>query len=334
MKFATISLALMAFVAASFADTVTTKDGSVLQGTVEKVTDGKVQLKTAYAGSITIALDQVIKMETAETMPVHLKDGSVIVGTLKPAADGLSLLRAEDQSQIPVAVGDIASVNPPAKPPVKWKGSVVGNLAITDGNSRNTGAGLSADAIRRAEIDRITFRGGYFYSENQGAKTRDDLFLSGKYDYFMGKKVYAYGTSRLDRDTIKSLTLRTTVGGGLGYQFLENDIRELSGEAGASFVNEDYVLAADDQRYAAGRLAGRYSWWIRPKQLRFEENAEFLFGLNDIEDLIAISDSSLIWQWTEKWSSRATLRFEWDNTPAGGQKRLDTKIELGVGFSY
>lgn len=216
MKYTAISLALMAFVAASFADTVTTKGGSVLQGTVEKVTDGKVQLKTAYAGSITIALDQVVKMETAETMPVHLKDGSVIVGTFQPAPTGLNLSRAADQSQIPVAIGDIASVNPPAKPPVKWTGSVVGNVAITDGNTRNKGAGLSADAIRRAEIDRITFRGGYFYSENQGVKTRDDLFLSGKYDYFLGKKVYAYGTSRLDRDTIKSLTLRTTVGGGLG----------------------------------------------------------------------------------------------------------------------
>ena len=187
---------------------------------------------------------------------------------------------------------------------------------------------------KRAEDDRIGLRAGYFYTEDDGKGTRDDQFLFGKYDYFFSKQLFAYLTSRLDRDAIRDLNLRTTGGAGAGYQFIENDTLDLFGEMGLSYVNEDFVNDFDDQSYVAGRVAGHFGWWILKDRLRFTEDLEVLLGIEDVDDWFAISESALTWKWTEQWSANAGIRFEYDNTPATGFDRADTKYTVGIGYSF
>ncbi|HPP00194.1 MAG TPA: DUF481 domain-containing protein [bacterium] len=316
-------------------DTVKTVDGSILHGAVTSLLDGKLVLKTEFAGEIIIPLDKVVELETAEVMPIHLSDGTVIPGTIQPSTPGrLEVIRAEDQTRVPVVPSQIAAINPPPPPPVKWHGSLIGDLAITDGNSQTKGIGVAGEMSRRTAEDRITLKGGYFYSEDKGEGTRDDQFISGKYDYFFTEKLFGYLNTRLDRDAIKDLELRTTGGAGLGYQFLETDIYDLFGEAGISYVNEDFSNDPDDQAYAAARFALGFGWWIVKDIVRFEENAEFLLSVEDTNDWLGISETSLIWKWTDQWSSRAGIRFEYDNTPATGFERADTKYMLGIGYTF
>ena len=87
---------------------------------------------------------------------------------------------------------------------------------------------------------RITLKGGYFYQKDDDETTRDDQYILGKYDYFFTEKLFGYLNTRLDRDSMKELKLRTTGGAGLGYQFLETDIYNLYAEGGISYVNEDF----------------------------------------------------------------------------------------------
>lgn len=332
---AIIGLTVWTVCPCAFPDTVKTLDGSVLKGTVTSLVAGKLVLKTDFAGEITIPLEKVATLETTEVMPVHLDDGSVITGTIQPSApDKMEVIRAEDQTRMTVVPAQITAINPPPPPPVVWHGSLVGDLSITDGNSQTKGIGVAGEMYRRTADDRITLKGGYFYTEDKGEGTRDDQFLSGKYDYFFNEKLFGYLNTRLDRDAIKDLELRSTGGAGLGYQFLETDIFDLFGEAGISYVNEDFSNDADDQAYAAARAALGFGWWIVKDVVRFEENAEVLVSVEDANDWLGISDTSLIWKWTDHWSSRAGVRFEYDNTPATGRERADTKYLLGIGYTF
>ncbi|MFB3786101.1 MAG: YdiY family protein [bacterium] len=329
-------IGLLVWVACPFAmpDTVKTLDGSVLKGTVTSLVDGKLVLKTDFAGDIIIPLEKVATLETTEVMPIHLNDGSVITGTLQPSPpEKMEVIRAEDQTRMSVVPAQITAINPPPPPPVVWHGSLVGDLTITDGNSQTKGIGIAGDMSRRTADDRITLKGGYFYTEDKGVGTRDDQFLAGKYDYFFNEKLFGYLNTRLDRDAIKDLELRSTGGAGLGYQFLETDIFDLFGEAGISYVNENFTNSPD-QAYAAGRAALGFGWWIVKDIVRFEENAEILVSVEDANDWLGISDTGLIWKWTDHWSSRAGVRFEYDNTPAIGRERADTKYLLGIGYTF
>jgi putative salt-induced outer membrane protein YdiY len=43
-----------------------------------------------------------------------------------------------------------------------------------------------------------------------------------------------------ERDTLSNINLRTTVGPGVGYQFFEGELMNLSIEVGPSYVRTDY----------------------------------------------------------------------------------------------
>lgn len=334
-----IIVGLLGFCAGSAtADTLRLKDGSILFGQITKMVDNKVSIKTSFAGELSIPFSEVSGIESMESKPVHLKDGTVIQGTIRtPNTGQIEVIRTQDQTVVPVKTEEITSIAPPAPtgpPPVKWQGEIVGNMSITDGNSETTAVGISGDFKRRAEEDRITLRAGYYYSETHGDSIRDDQFAFGKYDYFFNKKLFGYLNSRIDRDAIKDLENRTTGGIGLGYQFIEKDYLKMYGEGGLSYVNENYGGSSDDTSYVAGRAAFNAEWWIIKEKLRFTENTELLFSLDNTDDWIAINEAGLTWNWTERWSTQAGVRFEYDNTPAKGQKEADTKYTLGVGYSF
>lgn len=319
----------------SFADKVCLKDGSIVNGEVLKVVDGKVTVKTTFAGEISFPIAEVVNIETAQSMPVHLKDGSIINGTIEmKSPDKIEVVRKAGEAGVPIDASELAAVNPPPPEKPKWKGAIVGNLGVTSGNSETTNVGVTADLNKRAEDDRINLRGGYFYSKDDGKGTRDDQFLLGKYDYFFSEKWFGYLTSRLDRDVIRDLNLRTTGGAGMGYQFIEDPIYNLFGEAGISYVNEDYGTDADDSNYVAGRLAGHFGWWIIKDKLEFKEDVEVLLGIEDVNDWFAISETGLAWKWNAHWTANAGVRYEYDNTPATGYERADTKYLVGLGYSF
>src|SRR5262249_23644836 len=122
----------------------------------------------------------------------------------------------------PVAIKDIGQINPP---PVRWTGSISGNAMITTGNTETTTIGIAASALRRSEVDRITFGAAYNYArekdEDTGKKNTsvNNWFVSGKYDYFFTKKFYGYAGIRVEQDEIADLNLRVTPSVGVGYQW-------------------------------------------------------------------------------------------------------------------
>lgn len=324
--------------APAFSDWIEIKDGSRIQGSVVNMKEGSVTLSTSFAGELEIPWKQIKGIETEESKPIHLDDGSVIMGTIEVSDDGkLEVVRGEGRTRFPITVEEVSAIAPPAPPtptPPQWKGKVVGSLSVNQGNTELTNGALTVDMSRRNEKDRYTFRGGYFFAENDGNDTRDEQFLSAKYDYFFDKKLYSYFTSRFDRDVIRELDLRTSAGAGAGYQFWETEKHNLSGELGLSYVNEDYQLAADDQDYIAARIGSHFDWWIIKDKLQYNQNAEFLPGLQDFEDWYFLFDTMLTWQWNKNWSMNGGIRIGYDNTPAKGQEKEDIEYLLGVGYSF
>src|SRR5436190_16021193 len=156
-----------------------------------------------------------------------------------------------------VAIKDIKSINPP---PVKWTGAVGVNGLLTRGNSNTENIGITIDAVRRGEQDRITFDAGYLYGRqkdpdtNVRATTTDNWFIFGKYDYFFSKKFYGFVSSRFERDRIADLKLRFTPAVGVGYQWIEKPNMNFLTEAGVAWVYEDFENAPSEDHFAL-RLA-------------------------------------------------------------------------------
>src|SRR3954465_710488 len=65
----------------AWADSVNTLDGAHLTGTIDKITPKTLELKTAYAGTLTIQMDQVASLSTDQPLTTQLTDATTITGT-------------------------------------------------------------------------------------------------------------------------------------------------------------------------------------------------------------------------------------------------------------
>lgn len=89
---------------------------------------------------------------------------------------------------------------------------------------------------------------------SRGLETESNWIAYMKYDHFVTRKWYAYTNADFQNDKFKDIQLRSTLGIGTGYQFIESEKTNLSLEGGLTYVQTDFIVAPDDD-YPAGRWA-------------------------------------------------------------------------------
>jgi putative salt-induced outer membrane protein YdiY len=225
-------------------------------------------------------------------------------------------------------------------PPVmhRWTGAVSMGATISDGNTEKATASATGDAEYRREKDRTSFNLLWSFAEDT---TGDDpvgvterrLYGMGKYDYFFSKKTYGYGSLSGEYNYAAQLDLRATVSTGLGYQFLEEEDRKLSGEAGLAYVDESYFDSDDDAEYLAARLA--YKGFLRfNEKLEAQQTGEVFPSLEDGDDVSTKLDTRLRATLTETMFAQVQHLWTWDNTPASGAERSDHLLILTLGWKF
>ena len=319
------------------ADEIVTTDGSRLIGEVLALEEGSLRLRTTFAGEIVVSWENVESIETDKPLPVVFGDGNRLNALLLQDGNGKVTLATPDGTFTgTLDVNHVSAINPsppPVKPPVKWTGSVTGSFSESSGNTERTSASLRAALARRTDKDRIRLDAGWEYGKDYDELSRRNSVLAAKYDYFFTKKGFTYLNTKLENDEFQNLRLRTSVGAGLGYQFIENERRNFFAEAGLSYVNEDFD-DSDDQGFLAGRLASHFDWWIVSEKIRFLQDTELLVSFDDIEDWLITTQTDLRWKLNSRWYTNAGVRFKYDNVPDLGAEEEDILYTLGFGYEF
>jgi putative salt-induced outer membrane protein YdiY len=226
-----------------------------------------------------------------------------------------------------------ADDGPPPEEIGKWKGSIAIGATIADGNTNQKTASATADVHIRREKDRTTFRLLWNYSKENDVTTQRRTLGTAKYDYFFSKKFYGLANASGESDLNAQLDLRTIFGVGAGYQFLEDASWNVNGEAGVSYVDENYKTNADDKNYVAARLAYKVEYKHDDKWSA-GQIAELYPSLENEEDITARVDTHAKVMLTDKMFAQVQWLFTWDNTPATGAKRTDNLYLLALGWSF
>ena len=330
----TLSLALVGRVAA---DDILFLNGDRLSGKILSADGNKLTIKTESAGEITVDMSKVKTFSTDEPVVVKMGDATTVRAKISGGADGTveALPESGGPPQV-IALKDLAQINPP---PVKWTGSIVGNALVTRGNSHTENVGVTLNAVRRGENDRITLGGGYYYGRERDRDTDEEnttinnWFVLGKYDYFLTKKFYLYGSLRAEQDEIADLDLRLTVSPGAGYQWYETPAFNLSTEAGVAWIYEDFKGQKAEDHWA-GRLAYHVDWTPH-KAVKLFHNLEWLPSFDGpFEDYNLNADVGLRATLIQSFFAEIKIELRYDSTPARSAEKEDLRYLVGVGWSF
>jgi putative salt-induced outer membrane protein YdiY len=329
-----LALAASQYVAA---DSVLLKGGDRLSGTILGKAGDELTIKTSYAGEVVIKWTEVDSIETTAVAKFMLKDRTVMSAQATRAGDAAVVLKSGTViTTTPIALADIDYINPP--PEVTGEGvSVSGhaNLGMTAnrGNTDNSQVLYDTEAVIRSISNRFTIGAAGEQKEEEGTETSRKNRAHFKYDHFLTRQWYAYANTDAEEDKFADINLRTTLGGGAGYQFFESPERSLSLEGGLTYVNNDYIVAEDDG-YAAGRWALRYAQYLAGGKAQFFHDQEGLVSVEDPSDVILRLQTGLRFPLVLNLNATLQYNVDWQNNPPAGFDSTDSSYIVSVGYLW
>ena len=331
---ASVGLTFLILCPGALADEVTLANGDVITGEILALTGGKLTIKTPYNEALEIAWGSIEKIRSESPLEVVLSDGTRLKGTIQVSEDGV--LQVVTESAGSVAVGEMAlitDINPPVVPAVTYDGNLDAGVSYLTGNTDTVSANLSGLFVARSKRQRFTLRGRWYYAENDKVVSAREAGGSVKYDFFATEKFYLYANALFLYNPFKDLDLRSTFGGGVGYQFWEDVRKKLSCELGISYVDENFQIA-EDNAYAGGRWSINFDYWIIEKKIDLFHYQEGYFSLEDLADMNLLTEQGLKFMVLKDFYTSFQANVTYENRPSPGFEKTDTALIFGLGYNF
>lgn len=207
--------------------------------------------------------------------------------------------------------------------PISWFSGPIWEKGIElgiNGSEGNTQAFslLSAGRVRR-ETDRSILGLDIVYAKTEAndAITQHYAFLNSRFDYKLGESRWSlWNVTRLEYDQFKAFDLRLALNGGLGYDFIRNDTRKLTGRFGAGASRE--FGSGNDEWIPEAVFGADYLHKLSEKQ-RLAITTDYYPAWEDFADYRFVTQAS--WEILLDEATNLSLKIgildRYDSTPQG-----------------
>jgi putative salt-induced outer membrane protein YdiY len=141
-----------------------------------------------------------------------------------------------------------------------------------------------------------------------------------------------FAVASAESDEQAELDLRTTIGAGVGHQFVDTPKWKFAGEAGLSYVDESFESSPDND-YLAARLAAN-TGYEHDKVWSLLHTLELFPSLEDADQFLARSDLRVKATLTENMLAQGQWVLDYNNTPASGRHHTDNRFLVSVGWKF
>lgn len=314
-----------------YADKVVLDNGDTLSGTVVKLQEGKLTLKTDYAGSFQIEAAKIEFVVTDKPVEVHTTRGEVFKGTLKAVDSGkLTVEEKPDRKTIGIEWETVSAINPPPKG--VWKGNVAIGGSLRSGNTDQAALSVGFSVMRRTEKDRFSLGFFFNYGEEEDEVTARNTHGTAKYDYFFSKQSYGYLGLELLNDKFQDIQMRTIVGPGLGYQVWEDPVKALAVEVGASYFS-DNMRHGDDNDYITARFGLNFRYALL-KFIIFTDSLAYYPSLEKFATYTLRNEAALTTPLVARWVLKLANILQYNSDPANGIGKTDNQWILGLQYLF
>ena len=331
-----LSLALFLAGGLAAANVVETKSGARIVGKVTKIDGGKIYVTTDYAGDLVIDQSTVIGLQTDTPVVVRLDTGTTVAGTVSSTSDTLNINGTDGQLSTSIekvaaswAEGEedpqvIAMKEELASKERKWAYEAAVDIYGKSGNSSQLGTALSARSTLQTAKDKLQFYTNYNRQKSDDVLSADQFKVGIDYsNNFSGKKSW-YVRNESGFNRVKDIDLYNVAAAGIGYDFIKEDKRTLTGRAGLSFRYEGYKNTTREDTKSAGLHFGlSHEWELENSKLvsRFS----FVPAFEDFGDCTITSESYYELPLSNpKWKLRIGLSSDYNSKPGVGIEELDT----------
>ena len=329
LSIATVALTLLC--GAPRADVVTTSDGARLVGTVQKITPKQLELKTSYAGVLTVTMDQITEVTTQAPITTRFSDDTTVTGVTHVTPDKNVVVSGTNLQSV-VPLGQLkASWLPGATPPPesgydprRWVYTLGVDVTGKRGNTDESNNRFSGELALVTRRDELKMYGSYEKDKTDGNTTADESILGASYTAY-GAGIWGwYVRGELERDQFEDIDLRSTVAGGLSLRPLNSDTQMLKLFSGIGYRHEDYKSDVDSDNSTTLDFGLNHRWVVKP-WLTMLNNLTYEPAIDDFSNYRLTQDSALeLPIGASRWLIRLGVSNDYNSDPAPGFDDLDT----------
>lgn len=245
-------LAILLIAPLIHADEVVLKNGNHLTGSIVKLDDNKLVLKTDFADIINIKWDAVSSFSSQQPVYIQTADKKISVTSLT-RQDGSVELNANTGQPVTVAASDIKALRSESEQQAYeqslrpgllagWAGGGNVGLSLARGNSESLSVSTGLNLARTTLHDKLTLYATTVYTKDDllGAVSADNIQAGARYDHNLNKTVFAFIGSDFEYDKLQDLDLRAVPNGGIGFHVINTPRTAFDVLAGASWIHEKY----------------------------------------------------------------------------------------------
>ena len=319
-------------ICAVYADEIKLADGSVINGTVQQVFDGKVKIKTAFAGDLEIDQKNVSYIKTDAPVNVATANGKV---TGKLGEDGL---QGQDA---PVALGSITAVWPEGaadptlpKPPEgrKWKYEATVDIAGKTGNTEKSSFGAGFKATLEGPEDKLLLYINGKHARESHVTTEKEVVGGADFERRIAESRHSwYVRGEYEYDRINDLDPSITAAAGYGLYAVDKEDVKIRLRAGISYVYKDYYSDRKSEDSFGADLSYHHELKLK-KFLKLENIGDLITDITytpsfeDGDDYRIYHETSLSMPLggSKIWALRLGVSNDYYSKVAPGRKHLDT----------
>ncbi|MGI9273492.1 MAG: DUF481 domain-containing protein [Endozoicomonas sp.] len=316
------------------ADSVLLHNGNEISGKIVSIKDDKLQLDTGY-GKLDIPLRDIVVMESDQPLWIRVK-GEEAFGRWKldHAEDQQQLVNEDTGESIKADPSHLARLSDkqPDGDEWRWSGNANVYMNIERGNDKKDNFNADGRIGVRDRLNRHIFDWKSGQERTDDKTTKDNWLLKYGYNRFLSSSWYLVGKGSWEKDKIKSLDSRATVGAGLGHQFWEEPECNLRAELGLSQIWEEYSQPDEKRENLAGHWALHYDqlFW---SDVTFYHDQD-IYRRFKTNSWLFQTATGFRFKLTDLLQMSLRFEFDYDDDPQPGKKKDDSALLLGLGASW
>jgi hypothetical protein len=292
----------------ALADEVRLTNGDRITGRVREVTSERLVVRTEYARTISIELDEVHSLSIVDA------DGNAHeIGPLEVRALNVKAYRRTDG--------------------VDYTGRAFLSAALERGNAASDRVHARGELAARARRYRYELSGRIERRTEPPEEAGTAWLAEGNYDRFLDEHRFVYVRGSFEHDRPKDIELRRTTGAGYGRQIFESRTVSLSARAGLDHVSEDR-FAAPGRSYPALGWGIKASYSPRRPELELFHEQEGFWNLEDTQVVVLRSKSGIRVPIVGALKASVQVKLDWERRPSPGRRSTDTTLLFGLDYDF
>mgnify|MGYP001827554468 FL=1 len=316
-------------------DRIVLKNGSTLLGTVTSYADGAVNLETDFAGTLAVAQDQIVSLQTNTAMVLQMADGTVLES--QPLlVENEQLLVTGTVPGTTFSLADLSKTDPePWEQGLgyQWTGLVNFAWALVRGNTETDELDYRLDTKLVGIDDRYTLRFDGEIDEANDQKNADNWTLLGKYDRFLEDRWYWGWLASAESDEFADLDLRYYTGPYAGRHIYTEPVFDMEAEIGLVYVNENFITAEDQDYPGANWSVHMKSNYLGGDSRMYLDHIG-IWNLDETSDIILNTTFGLAFPLLFSLEGAAEVMLEYDSGAVEGVEELDQTYRFRIGYTW